>query len=262
MAIYNRASTLPEAIASVFQQTYPNWELLLCDDGSTDETYQVAHAYAVQRPEQVILLKNAVNEGAAAARNRCLAAATGAYIAIMDSDDISLPTRLETEVAFLNQHPEYAVVGSAMIPFDETGDRGIRTMENEFSLHRLRSCMHATLMARKEVFDALGGYSVSPKLRRGEDLEFWFRFSAQTSYLTFNLSEPLYKVREDKKAYARRTVRDGWTITRIYWNGYRLLGYPKKSYFQALKPLVSALLPKSLMRSYHLHQDQITAQES
>ena len=60
MGIYNCAPTLPEAIDSILAQTYPNWELILCDDGSTDDTYQIAETYRARWPEKIILLKNQV----------------------------------------------------------------------------------------------------------------------------------------------------------------------------------------------------------
>ncbi len=84
-------------------------------DGSTDDTFAVARAYQKEHPEKIILLKNECNMGLDHTLNRCLQVADGAYIARMDGDDISLPTRLEKEVRFLDGNPKYAIVSCSMI---------------------------------------------------------------------------------------------------------------------------------------------------
>lgn len=121
MGIYNCASTLREAIDSILAQTYENWELILCDDGSSDDTLSIAQEYCKQDPERFILLKNEHNMGLNHTLNRCLSVATGEYIARMDGDDISLPERFAVQADFLNTHPQYALVSCPMIYFDEGG---------------------------------------------------------------------------------------------------------------------------------------------
>ena len=79
MGIYNCAPTLPEAIGSILTQTFSDWQLVLCDDGSTDDTYAVAKGYLDKYPEKIILLQNETNMGLNHTLNRCLAAATGEY---------------------------------------------------------------------------------------------------------------------------------------------------------------------------------------
>ena len=109
MGIYNCAATLPEAIDSILAQTFSDWQLVLCDDGSKDNTYTVAKAYQEKFPDKIFLLQNERNMGLNHTLNRCLQVATGEYVARMDGDDISLPTRLERENAFLDAHPESSV---------------------------------------------------------------------------------------------------------------------------------------------------------
>ena len=84
MGIYNCATTLPEAIDSIFAQTYSDWQLILCDDGSKDGTYVVAKAYQERLPDKIILLKNEENMGLNHTLNRCLQVAAGEYVARMD----------------------------------------------------------------------------------------------------------------------------------------------------------------------------------
>lgn len=122
--IYNCAPTLPEAIDSILAQTFSNWQLILCDDGSADSTYAVAKSYQERFPDKIVLLQNERNMGLNHTLNRCLQKADGEYVARMDGDDVSLPTRLEKEATFLDEHPEYAIVSTPMIFFDESGDWG------------------------------------------------------------------------------------------------------------------------------------------
>ena len=99
MGIYNCADTLPQAVASIQKQTYPNWELILCDDGSSDHTYEVAQALAA-KDDRIVLLHNDRNLGLNQTLNACLAVATGDYIARMDGDDDCVPVRFEQQLAF------------------------------------------------------------------------------------------------------------------------------------------------------------------
>jgi len=124
MGIFNCAETLPEAIDSVLAQTFSDWQLILCDDGSKDNTYGIAKEYQGRFPEKILLLQNERNMGLNHTLNRCLQVVSGEYVARMDGDDISLPTRIEKEAAFLDAHPEYAIVSTPMIFFDEHGDWG------------------------------------------------------------------------------------------------------------------------------------------
>ena len=126
MGIYNCASTLIEALDSLYAQTYQNFKIILCDDGSTDNTYQIASEYAKTR-DNILLIRNEHNRGLNYTLNHCLDYVDTEYVARMDGDDISLPTRFEKEISFLDSHPEYAIVSCPMIHFDENGDYRVGT---------------------------------------------------------------------------------------------------------------------------------------
>lgn len=179
MGIYNCAETLPEAIESILNQTYLNWELIMCDDGSSDDTWKIAIRYAEKYPDKIKILKNESNKGLNYTLNRCLKKATGKYIARMDGDDISMPERLEKEVSFLEEHKEYAIVSTPMIYFDEYGEWGEgKAIEipqlKDFVFHPPFHC-HAPCMIRKEAYDRVGGYTVDKRLLRYEDCNLWYK---------------------------------------------------------------------------------------
>ena len=108
----NAEKFLKEAIASVFTQTYDNWQLVLVDDGSTDGSTTIAQWYAEQYPEKVVYLEhdNHQNRGKSISRNLGISNAKGEYVALLDADDVFLPQKLERQVEILNSMPEAAMV--------------------------------------------------------------------------------------------------------------------------------------------------------
>jgi glycosyltransferase EpsE len=258
MGSYNCAMTLPEALDSLLAQTFSDWELILCDDCSTDKSLEIAQKYEKQFPEKIKVIKNTKNSKLPFTLNHCLQHATGEYIARMDGDDISLPQRLQRQVDFLDTHPDIAVVSTAMLAFDENGDRGIRRKEeypDKYSLAANPCFDHATIMMRKIAFDHLGGYTVSKRTERGQDYDLWFRFFV-AGFKGYNLQEPLYRVRENACTFSRRTLRSRLYIAQTMWIGYRLLHYPLKYYLYILKQILAGLTPFFLLNLYRKHQDK------
>lgn len=258
MGIYNCAPTLREAIDSIVAQTYDNWELILCDDGSTDDTLAIAEEYARKAPERFIILKNEQNLGLNATLNRCLAAATGDYVARMDGDDISLPQRFAVEAGFLDTHPEYALVSCPMIYFDESGIWGYgRAIEvpqlRDFVFHAPFHC-HAPCMIRREAFLDVEGYTVHPLLLRYEDCDLWYKLYSK-GYRGYNLQEHLYMMRDDHAAFTRRTFSSRMRAVYVQWRGFRMVRMPLRYYpylvISFLKSLALALMPKWLYTRLH-----------
>ena len=257
MGIYNCAHTLPDAIDSLLHQTYSDWELIMCDDGSSDDTYQVAAEYQERYPEKIILIRNEKNMRLAKTLNHCLKHVSGDFIARMDGDDKSVSTRFEEQVSFLKQHPEYDLVGSQMISFDETGGRGIRQVATEPKKEDLAYGVpfcHATIMARRRVYEVLKGYSEEDHITRCEDVEFWFRFF-EAGFRGYNLPLPLYEVRETLNDFKRRKLRYTFDTMRVCAEGFRRLHYPLPMYIFVLKPLASDLMPRRLIKKYHNYRD-------
>lgn len=258
MGIYNCANTLPEAIDSILQQTYKDWEIVLCDDGSSDETYEVASDYQKQYPEKIILLRNESNTGLNHTLNRCLEKATGEYIARMDGDDISLPTRLEKEAFFLDAHPEYAIVSTPMIFFDENGDWGRsysieKPEKKDFIKHSPVFC-HAPCMIRREAYLAVNGYTEDVKMLRFEDINLWYKLYAK-GYIGYNLPEPLYKMRDDIAATRRRSLKSRMNGVYVTYIGFKLFEYPWYMYVYVLedfiKHLIKGIMPEWLYLKFH-----------
>lgn len=254
MGIHNCEKTLSEAIDSILNQTYNNWELIMCDDGSIDNTYDVAIEYKEKYPDKIIVIQNEKNSGLNKTLNHCLKYATGDYIARMDGDDISISDRFEREVEFLNNNEDYAIVSGPMIYFDENGDWGqgvsISNPEKKDFLHGTPFC-HAPCMVRAEAYKVVNGYSENVKTLRAEDYDLWFRMY-ELGFKGHNLSEPIYKMRDDANAYSRRKFKFAINEAYVRFTGYRRLKLPVTSYIYALRPIIVGLLPKPIyMRLHH-----------
>ena len=242
-----------EALDSLYAQTYQDFKIILCEDGSSDNTYQVAEDYAFKH-DNILLLRNECNMGLNMTLNRCLEHVDTEYVARMDGDDISLPTRFEKEVKFLDEHPEYAFVSTPMIYFDENGDfkRG-KTKNNPTSLDFLygRTFCHAPVMIRREAYKTVGGYTVSKYLLRLEDQHLWLKLYQQ-GYKGYNLQEPLYKMRDDRNATRRRdfvTRRNEAYMRLLICKTFKLSWwhYPESVFL----PLMKWMLPASVYEFYH-----------
>lgn len=259
MPVYNCEHTLEVAIDSIIKQTYSNWELIVCDDCSTDKSYAILQQYKKKLKEKMIILKNRTNSRIAYTLNHCLQYAQGEYIARMDGDDLSMPDRLEKQVCFLMTHPEYDLVGSQMISFDGTGDkeiRGIKEIPQKSDMKKNTPFCHATILCHSYVYKKLNGYTVSDKIIRCEDVDLWFRFF-ENGFKGYNIQEPLYKVREDKTAYERRTFRHSLQASMVMVKGFRRLNYHLSDYFFVLKPIISWMIPEKLKCLVRKHTMQV-----
>lgn len=260
MGIFNCADTLPEAIDSIIAQTYTDWELIMCDDCSTDDTYKVAEEYKNKYPEKIILVRNEVNSRLAFSLNHCLKYADGDFIARMDGDDISVPERFEIQVDYLINHPEYDMVGCAMQRFsDKGGLADINYAVDNPDYYTLKSRIpfnHATIVARRKVFDTIGGYTVCERTQRCEDHDLWFHFY-KAGFKGYNLRDALYMVREDAAAIRRRTAKTRYYALKTTYIGFKMLGYPKRWLIKpTLRSILKSITPYKIAELYRKWQSK------
>lgn len=249
MGVYNCGNTLAEALNSLLAQTYQRFKVIMCDDGSTDNTIEVAQNYVKCYPEKFILIKNECNIKLAATLNHCLKYADTEYCARMDGDDISLPNRFEKEINFLDSHPEYALVSCPMIYFDDEGDyrTGQATpMPSKEDFKFGTPFCHAPVMMRTDVLKGIGGYTAEPWVERAEDYYLWSKFYV-SGYTGYNLQEPLYKMRNDKNAFSRRKASDRWRTYKLGVRVKKSLGL-SNPYLSGLKGLSKILVPVFLIK--------------
>ena len=247
MGIYNCALYLQEALDSLYAQTYQDFKVILCDDGSKDDTYQVAKLYA-DKYNNIVLVRNERNMGLNYTLNHCLEYADTEYIARMDGDDISLPTRFEEEVRFLDGHPEYAIVTTPMKYFDERGifreGRGGREPKLSDFPKGTPFC-HAPCMVRKEAYDAVKGYTVSDRLLREEDYHLWIKMYVK-GFRGYTLEEPLYMMRDDRNAARRRTFKARKNEAYVKHLAVKMLNLPWYYNVYCIPPLIKGIMPNWL----------------
>lgn len=254
MGIYNCSQTLNEAIESIINQSYKNWELIMCDDASSDNTYEIAKAYENRYPEQIKVLRNLKNLTLGPTLNRCLEVAKGEYIARQDGDDLSHWKRIEKQVDFLESNLEYDLVATNMYSYSDGKILGVR--KNKFLIPKKEDTVkrvpffHATILLKKDVYDKLGGYSLKKTRKRVEDVDLWFRFF-KNSYKGYNLQEALYYVREDGGQYKRRGLKNYLNATLTCLNGVKLLKLSPKYYLHSFCILLKYFVPTFLKKRYH-----------
>lgn len=247
MGVYNGADALSQAIDSIIAQTYTHWELIACDDSSTDDTPKILFDYA-KRDSRIVVIHNEKNCGLAASLNHCLKYVRGTYIARMDCDDISAETRLEEQVMYLERHSEFDLVGTYMQAFDEFGKKNIiesKQYPTKFDLPKGAPFSHATIMMRTSAMNELNGYCISKHTVRTEDVDLWYRFFA-AGFKGANLQKPLYFVRMDSVAYKRRKIKYMLHASYIIWYGCKMVGLPFYYRIYCIKPILSWLFPPKL----------------
>ena len=201
MPVHNGGQYLDASVRSIFNQTYDNFELLVIDDGSTDGSAGILRAY---RDLRLKIVENSRNLGVVETLNRGLSLSRGEYIARMDSDDESLPERLERQVSFLDAHPEIGVLGTSGELIDREG-RSLAVfrypLHHEaicYSLHFYNPLAHPSVMIRREVVLKAGGYLPRGASSSGglipEDYELWCRLSPVTRLA--NLPDRLFLLRK------------------------------------------------------------------
>ena len=249
MGIYNCESTLEQAVRAIQNQTFSDWELILCDDGSTDNTYEVAKRLA-ELDKRIILIKNVCNKGLNETLNHCLKYATGVFIARMDADDDCVPERFEKQIQFLNSQDKFDIVSSWMSFFDENGDWGYqRTVEYPQAADIVSGSpiCHAPVMLRKKCLDEVGGYTIDKRMLRVEDVNLWIKLYSK-GYRCYNIQEPLYRMRNDQNALSRRKYKYRINSSYVRLKGCKDLKLGFSSYLKALSPLIVGLVPAGVRK--------------
>ncbi len=206
MPVYNRTDTVRKAIDSILNQTFTDFEFIIVDDGSTDGTLEILDYYA-QKDSRIRVLKNQYNRGISYSRNKGNDAARGKYIAVMDSDDYSVPNRLEKQVAYMQTHPE---VDSVIGTIRSIEDLNIEELKKQFpakepykvakhpGFFEIDLCFYnfysnVTSMVRRD-FVKDKGIWYNPAFLSAEDYDFWKQFIMRGGQLA-SLNDVLVYVR-------------------------------------------------------------------
>lgn len=254
MLVYNAEEYLRHSIDSVLNQSLGDFELLVIDDGSTDASPDIVHSY---KDPRIRVIRNPTNRGVSWSRPRAVELARGEYIAVLDSDDLSVPKRLQVQVDYLDRHPEIDAVGSAFEVIDKNG-RIISVIHVPTDPLAIRwkllygDCIcHSTVMFRKNRALNLSNYD--ERVLTGEDFDLWIRFAAQGKIA--QLDSVLTQWRQHDKSL--QSVEPIETKDHIIWTVVRSVRMQAgleidfdvaRSLFR--ERLIPAVDQKSLLRAY------------
>ena len=193
MPVYNAAKYLNETINSVLNQTFDDFEFLIIDDGSTDNSVEILYSHNDPR---IKILINEKNIGYVKTLNKLIDLSKGEYIARQDNDDLSLPDRIEKQVFFLNTNKDVGVCGTNAFTFGtKTKMTRLPITDDEIRAYMIINTpfIHPSIMYRKSIFDVLKIGKYNEDLCPAEDYAMWFEISKKTKLA--NLPEPLLKYR-------------------------------------------------------------------
>lgn len=213
LPVYNGEKYLEASIASIFNQTFRDFELIIINDGSKDESEAIVRKFDDPRIRYVFN----ENQGLGKSLIQGVSMARGEFVARQDADDISLSLRLEKQIAFLNQHPEVALVGTWADIIDEKDEFQHRSHTHpiepkilKFELVFNNPFVHSSVMFRRKQIETVGGYA--PERNAFEDYDLWSRVSHQ--YQVANLPEKLLLYREVSTGISKSNPNyDEWVIT-------------------------------------------------
>jgi glycosyltransferase involved in cell wall biosynthesis len=252
MPNYNNSEYLIGAIESIINQTYTNFEFIIVDDCSTDNSWKIIQEYA-KKYKKIMCFRNEKNLNIVKTRNNLfnLADKNSKYLAIFDSDDISLSKRLEKQVEFLENNVEYGLVGSQVYIIDETnkiiGKRYYQTNYDKLKKKMIFKSPVAqpSVMLRREIIESIGDYS--DKYEVCEDYDLWFRVLKK--YKIVNLKVFLLKYRitktQSKNKKLKLTIRNTIKIQSKYLFNKKYFSFFGLIYF--LLENILLVLPNKLI---------------
>ncbi len=212
--VYNGDRYVSEAIESILAQSFTDFELILIDDASTDGSLDVLRSY---KDPRVRVEFNEVNLGLAGAHNRGIDLARGHYLAMLDHDDCSYPERLATQVAFLDGHPDFALVGGWAEIMDEEG-RTVRKQKryalspDEIRVNLIFQCalFHPSIMARREIMQR---YRYSERFSISDDFDLFVRLAR--TFKLGNVPEVLVRHRRHRArtSYTKAHLKESENVT-------------------------------------------------
>ncbi|UTC09264.1 hypothetical protein A4W78_06890 [Latilactobacillus curvatus] len=252
MATRNGEKHIREAIESLLNQTFYDFELIICNDHSTDKTVEIITSY-MKLDNRINLIHNMKKPGLTTTLNIGLEKCKGKYVARMDDDDIAHKDRIEKEYVFMENNSSIAVVGSDINYFDQNGVYGVSNFTREpdkIDIWKDDIFANPTAMIRTDVIKQIGNYDESDDVIRIEDYDYWCKLYAN-GFKGVNLKEVLLDYREDNNAFKKRNnIRRIRLVRRMnYWsNPMGIQGMVKG---RMLYELAKCMVPQKAIQRYH-----------
>jgi glycosyltransferase involved in cell wall biosynthesis len=199
MPVYNGEKYLDTAIKSILNQTFTNFEFVIVDDASTDSSVEIINSYQDQR---IKLIQNNVNLGIPKTRNKCLQESSGEYVAVLDCDDYAYPSRLAEQLEFMENNPDFGMVGSWVELMDRNDDLTGEVWNEEEPYQKIPCRLlfhnyfaHSAVLLRRSAIDAveINGEVYRKDYPNAQDYDLWVRISKK--FKVWNIPKVLIKYR-------------------------------------------------------------------
>jgi len=247
---YNAKETIERTVDSVLQQTEQDFEIILVDDVSKDNTYAILKSIAAQ-DRRIFAFKNERNSKSAYTRNVAISKAQGKFIMQLDDDDYCDPTRMQQQIDFLESHPKIDFVGSNVAVFNAEGVYGRLTKpENPTVKDLLKTSQffNPSMMFRREALEMVSGYRVSWETARGQDYDMYLRMYA-VGLQGYNIQKNLTYYYQDNNYIKKIRWRNRLGEMYYRYRNFKKLGALPKALPYVVKPLIAIFIPKKLLRS-------------
>lgn len=256
MSEYNTDEMLlKESIRSMLEQTYKNFEFIIVDDKGRNNLKEIVKSF---NDERIKIVENEKNEGLVYSLNRAIEEANGKYLVRMDTDDFSYNDRLKKQVDFMEQHPEYAVVGTRVDYYDGVNVFAETKFCGEVTKEILSkgpsSITHPSVIMRKDVIKEVGCYQ---DYNRCEDYALWIELILN-GYRLYVMEDKLLRYHLSLSDYSKRKLSTRKGFFKLLREKYRKLNPSiTKYYLLVCKTFIAGIVPYKIMAKYHEHKYEI-----
>jgi glycosyltransferase involved in cell wall biosynthesis len=253
LPVYNAAEYLVEALESLRYQTYPHFEVIAIDDASTDSSYKILKDYA-KIDSRIKVMRNKTNLKVADTLNLGLTKAKGDYIALMDADDISLPTRFQKQIKYLQNHPGVVVVGGQCLTIDKASHLTGKKLfpSSHFDIHELmftrNPLQHPSIMINRNLLPKDFDW-YNPHLNSAEDLDLYFRLGKFGLFANLKSTILMYRQHDDSVTFKnpKHTFKITQKVRRLAVSKYGYKPSLKSKLISLIQTIVMEIIPASLV---------------
>ena len=250
MRLHNCEDTLRTSLDSLLNQTFQCFEMILCDDASTDATYDIASEYQQMYPSKITLIRNETNRGMSYSLNRSFNVASGEYIARMDAENVARSDRLKRQITFLEKNENIDLVGSNVALFDEGGVWGVRkSLPYPGSKDFLSTSpfISSTVVLRRNLFEHVNGYMQQNGPTVSKDYELFMHLYA-LGFTGANIQELLVFLRLKRRKSKTVAYKYRLNEAKVRQKGFKELSLLPTGYVYVIKPLIVGLFPQRFLQ--------------
>lgn len=248
---FNNENEIERCIESILGQTYNDYEIIIVDDCSKDNTYQIL-IDKYSNNSNMKIFKNESNMKSAYTRNIAIKNAKGKYIAVQDADDYSSKDRLLKQTSFLDMHNEIDFVGSNASSFDKDGIWRRTNLKQDPELEDFMNSgpfVHASIMFRKSALNQVCGYRVSKEIERGQDYDLLIRLYKR-GFKGHNLKDNLYFYQETIETMKKRNLINRYKSTKNKLNYFPWKELTMKQKIKIVRTVLIGFIPSSIWYRY------------